>query len=135
MVKVGLGLLAGLAIGISIIFVIESFGHALFPAPAQLDITDPRSREALGASIPLGAKICDLIAWTLGIFGGGLAGGLVAGHRATIAWLVGLVIFGISAMTLMLLPYPQWMINGAIVCAIFAAGLAGQIATHAYNKT
>ena len=122
------GFLVGLGIAVAIIFVVESLGHALFPQPPGLDVRDPVALEAAKGEIPLGTQIFDLVGWTAGIFGGGLVGGLVAGHKAAISWLVGIAVFVLSAMTLALLSYPQWLINGAVICTVLSAGLAGRFA-------
>ncbi|MEL7128596.1 MAG: hypothetical protein AAGK23_03535 [Pseudomonadota bacterium] len=125
MLRTGLGVLMGLVIGVAIIFVVENIGFAIFSNHDGLTVSEP---------LPLGAKIFDLVGWTLGIFGGGLAGGLIAGHRALIAWLVGLVLLGMAAMSLATTSYPQVFATLTIVLAIAAAGLASVLITHKYNK-
>lgn len=125
MVRTALGVLTGLLIGVSVIFVVENVGHALFPDHDSLAVSEPG---------PLGAKVFDLVGWTLGIFGGGLAGGLIAGHRALIAWLVGLLLLGMAAISLATTAYPQTFAVLTIVLAIVAASLASVFITRRYNK-
>ncbi len=112
-------LLAGLVIGIAIIFVVETIGQGLVGLFIVRDA-------APGGGVPLGVKVLDLVSWTLGIFGGGLVASLVAGHRPLLAWLVGIVILALAAMTIALLDYPQWITIGAVMLAVVAASLAGR---------
>lgn len=116
-------LFAGLAIGIGIIFVVENIGQAV------VSLFVPEELAAAGP-VPLGVKVTDLVSWTLGIFGGGLVASLVAGHRPLMAWLVGIVILGLAAATIVLLDYPQWITVGAILLAVLASGLAGRFSAN-----
>jgi len=113
-----LGTLAGLVAGVVIIFVVEMLGHVLYPPPEGVDLKDPAQLEALMGTIPLGAKIAVLIAWGLGVFGGGAAAVSISGGVRWPAAVVAVVLLGFAAMTMIEIPHPAWMVAGAL----FATG-------------
>lgn len=125
MMKSGLAVAAGLVIGLALIFVLETLGHGLLAVVRML----------FGTAPPSSALIVDLVTSSIGIFGGGLVGGLVAGHRALIAWIVGISLFAFAALLLWRLDYPDWVMQGAAVLGLISAALAGQFAARIPNKT
>lgn len=118
--KLFAGVLIGIGVALSIIFIVESVCRSFLPLPANFKASD---FSAAGA-MPIGLQISDAVAWTLGIFGGGLVGGLVAGRKPIISWIVALIVFGLAALSFLSLPYDSWIVQSAGVAIVFAAGLA-----------
>jgi len=123
MLRITLGVLAGLVVGMLITGVIESVGHALFPPPPGVNLTDPAAMASVMDKIPLGAKVGVLIAWFLGVLAGASTALLIAGRRQPGGWIVGAVLFAFAAWTMATIPHPAWMVAGAVL-AEFAAVIA-----------
>ena len=72
--------IAGIVVAVTVVFVVEGIGHAIFPPPEGLDLTVAEDRERLMDLVPTGAKVAVVAAWFLGA----LAGACTS-HRATSA--------------------------------------------------
>ncbi|MEM6410818.1 MAG: hypothetical protein AAF683_04730 [Pseudomonadota bacterium] len=131
--KLTSGIIIGLGVAVAIIFIVESIGHALFPAPAGLVLSSVSGIHVGEEGLPLGMQITDVLAWTLGIFGGGLVGGIVAGRRAIISWIVAPIILCLAALSFGRLPYEEWLVQAALGLIFVAAGLASYYARELPN--
>ncbi len=116
--KTVLATIGGLIIGVLIIMGVESLGHIIFPPPEGVDLKDPEQLKAIMETIPMGAKIAVLMAWGLGVFGGGVAGVLFSGRKKLPATIIALVLLAFSGITLFMIPHPIWMIVGALVVTV-----------------
>ncbi|WP_435417428.1 hypothetical protein WAB17_11180 [Parerythrobacter aurantius] len=109
--------LAGMLVAMLAVGVVEMVGHAVFPPPAGIDVTNPEDQARLMAAIPLGAKISVMLAW----FVGALAGNVVAtwiGRSIRPGWVVtGVLVLG-GLYTTQMFPHPWWMVAGAIILPI-----------------
>lgn len=122
-----LGMLVGAVVAVAVILLVELIGHAAYPPPLGLDITDPANEAAFAAFVaqmPFGAKATVLVAWVLGTFTGALVAAKIARHQTAAALLVALVV--ISAVLAMILkfPHPTWLAVAGLVLPIPAALLA-----------
>ncbi len=127
MLRITLGVVAGLIVGMVVTGVVESVGHALFPPPPGVNLTDPAALASVMGKIPLGAKIGVLVAWFLGVLTGASTALLIAGRRQPGGWIVGALLFAFAAWTMATIPHPAWMIAGAVMAelaAVFAADRA-----------
>lgn len=129
------GIVAGIAVGIVVIGLIESLGHMIFPPPDGVDLKNPEALKSIMGEIPLGAKIAVLVAWGLGVFAGGAVARLIA--RAKYAALyVGLFLLAGAAYTMTQIPHPLWMAIGAFVvtaAGVFAANALTRAKTNERN--
>ena len=121
--KLTSGIIIGVGVAVAIIFIVESIGHAFFPV--QVGLGDER--------LPLGMQITDVLAWTLGIFGGGLVGGVAAGRRALVSWIVAPIIVSLATLSFARLPYEEWLVQIALGLVFIAAGLASYCARELPN--
>jgi hypothetical protein len=120
MLRITLGVVAGLVVGMVVTGVIEALGHALFPPPPGVNLTDPAAMASVMAKIPLGAKVGVLVAWFLGVLVGASTALLIAGRRQPGGWIVGAVLFAFAAWTMATIPHPAWMIAGAVLAELAA---------------
>jgi hypothetical protein len=118
-----LGVLAGLAALIAVVWVMEAIGHSIWPPPIGLSPPSPTELATLLDRIPLAAKIAVVVAWFLGA----LAGAWVANHVARWAlagWIVVAIGIAFGVMTLFMIPHPLWM-QIAAVAAPLSGGWIG----------
>ena len=121
-----LGVLAGVVVAGCVVFVVEGIGHALFPPPAGLDVTNPEDQARLIAALPVAAKAMVVLAWFLG----SLAGAAVAmgiARRALPGWIVAAVMIALSVLTTQMFPHPAWMVGAAVILPLVAAWLARRL--------
>lgn len=109
---------AGLIAGVIIIAVVESLGHMIYPPPTGVDLKDPEQLAAIMESVPFGAKLAVLIAWGLGVFGGGLLGVKLSGGRKLPATIIAVLLLAFAGMTMMMIPHPIWMVIGALIVTV-----------------
>ncbi|MEM7459569.1 MAG: MauE/DoxX family redox-associated membrane protein [Pseudomonadota bacterium] len=120
--------IAGVVVGIIIVFIAEAVGHMIFPPPEGVDLSDPDQLRAIMDEIPLGAKIAVLVAWGLGTFGGGVVGVALSGRKAWPATVVAIVMLAMAGLTLYAIPHPLWMVGATIVITGFSWLLATRFA-------
>lgn len=129
MLRVVLGVVLGLLIGVVCIAVLETAGHWLHPPPDGLDLTD---REALAAHIsdaPITALLLVLAAYAAGSLAGGFVSGFVGGQGWRGACLiVGVVLMCFGTLNLVMIPHPIWFVVAALLCFLPLAFLGGWVA-------
>lgn len=126
MLKLVLGIVAGIVTGMIVISVIEMIGHRIWPPVAGMDAGDMDAVRASVAAMPPAALAMIVAGWTAGAFAGALVANLIA-RRALAGWIIaGLVIASIIINATMI-PAPIWMPVSGIVLAILAGWLASRI--------
>jgi len=128
MLRAVLATIAGVIVGVVIVFVAETIGHMIYPPPEGTDLKDPEQLKAIMNEIPLGAKIAVLVAWGLGTFGGGVSAVLLSGRKSWPAGVVALVMLAAAGATLFMIPHPTWMIAATLVVTAVAWVLATRFA-------
>lgn len=121
MLRLILGIIAGLVVGLVVTATVEGVGHALFPPPPGVNLTDPSSLKTVMAQISPEAKMTVLLAWFLGILAGASTANLVAGRRALAGRLVAAIVFAFAVWTMMAIPHPVWFVISAVIAALLAA--------------
>ncbi len=125
-----LAVIAGLVLGVVLIFVVESAGHFVYPLPADLDMTNPEALKNLMANAPVGALLFVILAWAVGSFGGGwLATRLAQKSHVMHALIVGGLLMAAGIMNMLMIPHPVWFwVLGLAVYlpAAYAGALLGQ---------
>lgn len=126
MLKLALGIIAGIVTGMIVISVIEMIGHAIWPPVAGMDAGDMDAVRASIAAMPPAALAMIVAGWTAGAFAGALVANLIA-RRALAGWIIaGLVVIAIIVNATMI-PAPIWMPVSGIVLAVLAGWLASRI--------
>jgi hypothetical protein len=119
MLRLFLGLAAGVVVAFVTMIVLEVIGFVVFPPPAGLNPADPDDVKLMMAAAPLAAKAWVVFGW----FAAALAGGWLARRLAQRPWagwvIAGMIVLG-GVVNLMQIPHPLWM-----QLATFAAPLLG----------
>ena len=127
MVRTLVGIVVGVVCAAAIVAVVESLGHMIFPPPAGVDMKDPQALKTIMHQIPFGAKAAVLVAWGLGVFGGGLVAKVISKGAPNAVWAVAAVMLVFSGITLVMIPHPVWMIVGAVVVTVIGALAADRV--------
>ena len=119
--NIGAGV-AGLAVAILLIGLIETIGHKLFPVAEAFDDA---------ANLPVGALLFVVAAWTFGTLGGTFAACRIGTAPDYIfAMLVGaFVLVGIT-VNVMAFPHPGWMVIAGVTGTIAAAWLGMKLGSN-----
>ena len=120
------GLLAGLVVMALTVALAEGAGHALFPPPAGLDVTNPDDQARMMEVIPLGAKIAVVVAWFLGALAGS-AVAMMIGRTPLLGWAIGIIMGALSLFTTQMFPHPLWMVIAAVVLPLMAVLVAKKL--------
>jgi MFS family permease len=123
MLRIVLGILAGIAAGVLVFLAIAYLGDLLFPMPAEVDANDPEQVTSAFSSAPLAAKLMLLAA----LFGGALAGALVADRlalRRWAGWPIALLLTVFAVGVAFLVALPAWMQIALIVAPLAGAVMA-----------
>jgi len=109
MVRIILGIIAGLVAAVITVALVEMLGHLIYPPPAGVDVSNPDQLSAIMSTIPLGAKVAVLIAWAAGIIAGSVVAMLIS-KKPWPAWVVGGFVLLMGAITMFMIPHPLWMV-------------------------
>lgn len=123
MVRLILGIVAGVVLAGVLVGAFEALGHKLYPPPAGLDLSDPAQLAALMERIPLAAKLWVVGAWGLATFIAGFVAAMVA-RRGWTPWVIAGLVAAAAVATVLTIPHPMWM----NVAAVAAPALAGWLA-------
>lgn len=118
--------IVGVVVSGFVVAVLESAGHAVFPPPPGLDLTNPADLERLWDVVRPEAMLMVVTAW----FFGALAGGCVAiaiSHRVISAWIVGVIVAALGLWTTQMFPHPLWMVVSALVLPLLAVLVAKRL--------
>ncbi len=105
-----IGLAAGLISAMFVIFLVEKMGHAIYPPPEGLDMSDPEIWKEHIATVPTGALVIVLLAYVIGSTAGGFIIGVIGGKYSKIFSLVlGAILLILGLINLIILPgHPVW---------------------------
>jgi hypothetical protein len=119
----------GVVVAVVVIIAIEALGHAVYPVPEGLDITNTEAMQAYVAGLPIGALLFVMGAWLVATLAGGLLACFIARETPLVysAIVGGLVLLG-TIINLISIPHPSWFsITSllAIIAMIFVTGRLG----------
>jgi hypothetical protein len=113
MLRIILGIVAGLLAVFITVGMIEYVGHLLFPVRSD------------GNAIPPAVQVLVLAAYFLAALIGGWIAASVSGRSWT-AWAVALVVVAGAIGSMFMVPHPQWMQVAAVLAPLFG----GLVAAH-----
>ncbi len=120
---------AGVAVAILTIQLVEMLGHLVYPPPADFEFGEPDQVREFIATLPVGSILFVGAAWAIGTFLGTLAGALLSGSSALpYAIVVGGIVLAGAITMLLIIPHPWWFTIAAPVSIIIAAVLAVYLA-------
>ncbi|HEX8216004.1 MAG TPA: hypothetical protein VF577_00945 [Allosphingosinicella sp.] len=118
--------MAGILVGVAVIFAVEIAGHQIYPM-REVDLRDSEAVAALIAALPTGAFLFVVGAWLVAAFAGGLTASLVSG-RVWPAWLIGALVAAAGVANVFMFPHPTWMQLAAVIAPAIGAAVAGHVA-------
>ncbi len=124
-----LAVVFGIVVAVVLIIAIEALGHAVYPVPDGLDLTDPEALQAYVMDAPVAALLFVLGAWLVATLVGGLLACFIAKESPLVysAIIGGLVLLG-TIINLMSIPHPTWFsitAISAIIATIFVTSRLG----------
>lgn len=123
--RTALGLIAGVALAIVVVIVVETLGHHLWPMPADVNVQDPAQLREIMDQIPLPAKLSVLIGWALGSLLGGFTAARISGRRWP-AWAVGIAMLLAGGATMAMIPHPLWFMAATLPATLAPAWIAAR---------
>jgi hypothetical protein len=125
-----LGVIAGLVVMYVVIAGVEYVSHTLYPPPPGLSPTNTADIGAVLAAAPAAALALIVVAWVVGAFAGGyVAAKISRAWPRTAAIVIGLfVLLGVVGMILMAPGHPTWMAILGLVLPVPMALLGARVA-------
>lgn len=127
MLRLVLGVLAGVVAGFATVFLIELVSGKLFPMPAGLDPTDAAAMKAYVAGLPAGAFALVLAALALGATDAAWIAARVAERRRLAGWIAGGIFLAVTLVNVVSIPHPLWFTVASLVLAAGGAGLGARL--------
>lgn len=120
--------IGGVVVAGLVVFAVELAGHAAYPPPPELDLTDKAQMEAYVQSLPLAAFAFVMAAWALGALLGGIVAALIAPDRKMLLACIvgGFILAGVIA-NLVLVPHPPWFAISAPLVVLGAIAIAANV--------
>lgn len=114
-----LATIIGLVVASATVFAFESLlGHTLFPLSEGIDPMNMESLKENMHLIPVGAKICVVIAHFMGILIGMLVAALISRTSMIPSYIVGVLMILATVINLVMLPKETWFLAADTVGAI-----------------
>ncbi|MGF1456429.1 MAG: hypothetical protein ACFB6R_13770 [Alphaproteobacteria bacterium] len=120
------GLLAGVIAGILVTAFVEAVGHAMFPTPPGVRLTDEDSLAPIVEQVPMKA-VAVLVAWGLGVFVGASVAFKVAEGAEWPGWAVVIMLLAGAGWMLLRIQPPVWMSVTAVLLMPAAAYAAARM--------
>lgn len=135
MVRRIIAFIAGIAVAVALVMIIQKLGHSLFPPPTDLDPADREFMEAYVANLPWGPLAFVIASYFAATLAGGWVAGTVAGEWPLLyAGVVGFFILAGAISTVMMIPHPAWFTIAAIAGIVIAALLAATLAARGRRR-
>lgn len=104
-----LAILAGIAAGTIVIFLVERVGHSVYPPPDNIATMDIESIKAYIETSPIGALLFVALSQALGSFAAGIATTLAfKGKAKNLSIISGSVLMFFGFLNLFFIPHPAW---------------------------
>lgn len=126
MLKLFLGVVAGVIAIMALVMGGQYVLHAVFPMPA-VDMTDKAALQTLMAQAPTGAKIGLIVVYAIAAFGASWVGARIAGRRLAGGVVTG-VMLALTAANYFMLPHPIWIVVSSLVLITGGGWLGARMA-------
>lgn len=122
--NIGAGI-AGVAIAIAIVWLIETVGHSVYPPPPDLDFANAEAMRAYISTLPIGAFLFVGGAWFVATLCGTFAACKIGDARPLVfAGVVGGLMLVATTANLIMIPHPLWF-SVLGIAGIFVAAWIG----------
>lgn len=130
MVRRMVAVLAGVAVAVLFVILIQRLGHSLYPPPADLDVNDQEFMRQYVASLPWGPLTFVIASYAVATLAGGWLAGAISGERPLLfASIIATIILAGALATAINIPHPSWFTIATIVAIVLAALLASALAS------
>lgn len=121
--------IVGVIVAVSLIWLIETLGHVVYPLPADIDFGNSEQVRTFTTTLPAGAILFVGAAWAFGAFCGTVIAALIATAKPVIyAIIVGGIVLAGSISMLIIIPHPGWFTISAPIAVLVAACLGMYVA-------
>jgi hypothetical protein len=127
-VRIILGIVIGIAVGMGLVMVGDALNHRFFPPPPDLQVTNPEAIRDYMATAPMASLLGLPVTWTVAAFAAAFAASKI-GDRRWAGWVAGGALFAATCLNLALIPHPLWMLIAALVLAPLAAWFGSKLAS------
>ena len=115
---------AGVVVAVSIVWLVESIGHSVYPPPPELNFADPDAMRDYMATLPIGAILFVGVAWFLGALGGTVTACRIGDAKPmTYALIVGGLMLLAAAANIAMIPHPTWFSIAGLAGIVVASWL------------
>jgi hypothetical protein len=131
MIRRLLAVIAGIAVAVLLVMLIQNLGHKLYPPPVDLDLNDQAFMKEYVANLPWGPLAFVIASYVIATLAGGWVAVVIAVERPLLytAIVAAFVLAGVIS-TVLTIPHPTWFTTVAIAGIILAALLAAGLASH-----
>ena len=128
MLKIVMGIVAGLIAGVGIVMLVQRIGHAVYPPPPGLDPANLEQMKEVVAQLPVGAFLFVIASYVGGTLGGGWLAAAIAGQRRRlVAGVIAAFILLSALATMTMIPHPIWFMVTSVLAIAVAGWFAGSI--------
>jgi hypothetical protein len=124
--RIILGVVIGVAVGIGLVMVGDVLNHRFFPPPPDVQVTNPEAIRAYMQSAPVTSLLGLPVTWTIASFAAAFAGAKIA-NKTWAGWVAGGFIFAATCLNLAVIPHPIWMLAAALALVPVAAWFGSKV--------
>ncbi len=129
MLRNALGLLAGIAVAVFTVILMEWISHSVYPPPAGIDLNDTDTHNAFLAAAPARALLLVLAGYLFATFNGVMVACLIGRtRRLAYTLIIGVLMLAATSSELIMYQHPAWFSVSAIAGIVASAWLALKIA-------
>lgn len=131
MVRRILAVVAGLAVAVILIMLIQKLGHNLYPPPPDLDPADQEFMREYVASLPWGPLAFVIASYVVASLVGGWLAAMIAGEWSlAYSGIVAVAVLAGVISTVTMIPHPVWFTVTSVVGIVLAALLGASLASN-----
>jgi hypothetical protein len=125
-VRIILGIVVGIAIGLGLVMAGDWINHQLWPPPPEVQVTNPESIREYMATAPITSLLGLPVTWTFAALAGAFAGAKIA-ERVWVGWISGGLLFAATCLNLAMIPHPLWMLITSAVLVPLAVWFGAKL--------
>ena len=126
-----LAVVAGLAVAVVLVVLIQKLGHSLYPPPEDLSQQDQEFITNYVASLPWGPLAFVAASYALATLGGGWVAAAIAGENSMIySGFVALCVLGGAISAMIAIPHPTWFAATTVIGIAAGALVGASLASH-----
>lgn len=124
MLRVILGIVAGIIAGSVCIWGVETLNHILYPYPAGMKVNDMEAFKSYIENLPFSGKFMVIVGYALGaLVAGFIATKIARNGKSTAAVICGFIFLSFTIYNMVVLPTPIWFwILGILVWGLVLSG-------------